>query len=89
MEAMNSRLQKLELVAELNSLSFVNEDGTREAILKVNIEDLEYINDKVSPTEYENDRVGFLMKVKSKMPLLRAGSEKKERLEEKDYIQYS
>ena len=89
MNAMNNRLQKLEIIAELNSLSFYEENGEKASLIKVNLEDIEYINDKISPTEYESDRLGFLNKVRSKMPLLRAGSEKKERLEEKDYIQYS
>jgi hypothetical protein len=88
MESLDNRLKVLELVTELNSLMIETEDGSKEVLLRVNPEDIEYVHELVSPLEYEN-KVAFLRKVKSRVPLLKTGSEKKETLSVEDYIQYS
>ena len=88
MQTIENRLKIMELVAELNSLAIEKEDGSKEALVRVNIEDIEYINEAISPVEY-TDKVAFLKKIRTKIPLLKIGSENKEELSIKDYIQYS
>ncbi len=87
LEEIDRRLQKMELLTRINSMMITDEQGNRRILLRVNEEDLEFVDDKVSPYEY-TDRLAFLQKIIQKIPLLKAGSENKTKLEPTDFINY-
>ena len=68
-------------------MMITDEQGNRRILLRVNEEDLKFVDDKVSPDEY-TDRLAFLQKIIQKIPLLKAGSENKTKLEPTDFINY-
>ena len=87
LEEIDRRLQKMELLTRINSMMITDEQGNRRILLRVNEEDLEFVDDKVSPDEY-TDKLAFLQKILQKIPLLKAGSENKTKLEPTDFINY-
>lgn len=87
LEEIDRRLQKMELLTRINSMMITDEQGNRRILLRVNEEDLEFVDDKVSPDEY-TDKLAFLQKIIQKIPLLKAGSENKTKLEPTDFINY-
>lgn len=87
LEEIDRRLQKMELITRINSMMITDEQGNRRILLRVNEEDLEFVDDKVSPDEY-TDKLAFLQKIIQKIPLLKAGSENKTKLEPTDFINY-
>lgn len=87
LEEIDRRLQKMELLTRINSMMITDEQGNRRILLRVNEEDLKFVDDKVSPDEY-TDRLAFLQKIIQKIPLLKAGSENKTKLEPTDFINY-
>lgn len=87
LEEIDRRLQKMELLTRINSMMITDEQGNRRILLRVNEEDLKFVDDKVSPDEY-TDKLAFLQKIIQKIPLLKAGSENKTKLEPTDFINY-
>lgn len=85
---MNKRIQRMELLTRINSMMITDEQGNRRPLLRMNEDDIEFVDDKVSPSEYADDKVSFLQKVLQKIPLLKTGSEKKTKVEETDFINY-
>lgn len=88
LEEMNKRIQRMELLTRINSMMITDEQGNRRPLLRMNEDDIEFVDDKVSPSEYADDKVSFLQKVLQKIPLLKAGAEKKNKVEEVDFINY-
>ena len=88
LEEMNKRIQKMELLTRINSMMITDDQGNRRPLLRMNEDDIEFVDDKVSPSEYADDKVSFLQKVLQKIPLLKAGAEKKNKVEETDFINY-
>lgn len=88
LEEMNKRIQRMELLTRINSMMITDEQGNRRPLLRMNEDDIEFVDDKVSPSEYADDKVSFLQKVLQKIPLLKAGAEKKNKVEETDFINY-
>ncbi len=88
LEEMNKRIQKMELLTRINSMMITDEQGNKRPLLRMNEDDIEFVDDKVSPSEYADDKVSFLQKVLQKIPLLKAGAEKKNKVEETDFINY-
>ena len=87
-ENLKTRLKKLELLSEINGLYFLDKDENRNSLVRINLQDFEYINELISPTEYE-DKMSFLFKLKNRIPLLKKSSEKKDKFEPEDFIEYS
>lgn len=85
---MNKRIQRMELLTRINSMMITDEQGNKRPLLRMNEDDIEFVDDKVSPSEYADDKVSFLQKVLQKIPLLKAGAEKKTKVEETDFINY-
>lgn len=85
---MNKRIQRMELLTRINSMMITDEQGNKRPLLRMNEDDIEFVDDKVSPSEYADDKVSFLQKVLQKIPLLKAGAEKKNKVEETDFINY-
>lgn len=88
LEEMNKRIQRMELLTRINSMMITDEQGNRRPLLRMNEDDIEFVDDEVSPSEYADDKVSFLQKVLQKIPLLKAGAEKKNKVEETDFINY-
>ena len=88
LEEMNKRIQRMELRTRINSMMITDEQGNKRPLLRMNEDDIEFVDDKVSPSEYADDKVSFLQKVLQKIPLLKAGAEKKNKVEETDFINY-
>ncbi len=88
LEEMNKRIQRMELLTRINSMMITDEQGNKRPLLRMNEDDIEFVDDKVSPSEYADDKVSFLQKVLQKIPLLKTGSEKKTKVEETDFINY-
>lgn len=88
LEEMNKRIQRMELLTRINSMMITDEQGNKRPLLRMNEDDIEFVDDKVSPSEYADDKVSFLQKVLQKIPLLKAGAEKKNKVEETDFINY-
>ena len=88
LEEMNKRIQRVELLTRINSMMITDEQGNKRPLLRMNEDDIEFVDDKVSPSEYADDKVSFLQKVLQKIPLLKAGAEKKNKVEETDFINY-
>ena len=88
LEEMNKRIQRMELLTRINSMMITDEQGNKRPLLRMNEDDIEFVDDKVSPSEYADDKVSFLQKVLQKIPLLKSGAEKKNKVEETDFINY-
>jgi len=89
LEELELKVKKLEMLSQLNSMIITDEQGNRRPLLKMNENDIEYVDEEVSIDEYSEDKVAFINKILQKIPLVKKGSEKKSKLEEKDFIQYS
>lgn len=81
---LHRKITELHLVSKVNSLT---EHGTGEKLVMFTLTDMLYVNEKISPTEYEDVR-DFIKKLLSGTPLRKLGSEKKTELEEDDFIYY-
>ena len=71
LEEIDRRLQKMELLTRINSMMITDEQGNRRILLRVNEEDLKFVDDKVSPDEY-TDRLAFLQKIIQKNSLAKS-----------------
>ncbi len=81
------QMKKMEIIYTLDSLRYEDSSGSLKPLVKMNGGGIDYIADVVSPSEYI-DQVAFLEKLLEKLPLLRNGAEKKEKLEERDFVFY-
>lgn len=81
---LHRKITELHLVSKVNSLT---EHGTGEKLVMFSLTDMLYVNEKISPTEYEDVR-DFIKKLLSGTPLRKLGSEKKTELGEDDFIYY-
>lgn len=84
MERLRQQIEENALMAKVNSLV---DSSTGERLVTFSLNDLIYVNEKISRTEYEDLRV-FIKKLLEGLPLLCAGSEGKKELVEEDFIYY-
>jgi hypothetical protein len=84
MEKLKQKAEEMYLMTKVNSLV---DNSTGERLVVFSLNDLIYVNEKISKTEYEDLRV-FIKKLLEGLPLLCSGSEGKEELSEEDFIYY-
>lgn len=84
MERLRQQIEENALMAKVNSLV---DSSTGERLVTFSLNDLIYVNEKISRTEYEDLRK-FIKKLLEGLPLLCEGSEGKKELSEEDFIYY-
>lgn len=84
MEKLKKKSEEMYLMTKVNSLV---DSSTGERLVTFSLNDLIYVNEKISKTEYEDLRV-FIKKLLEGLPLLCEGSEGKKELSEEDFIYY-
>ena len=78
------RMSGLYIASELNALT---DSKTGKPIAMFSLKDMIYVNEEISPTEYENLNK-FIKKLINKEPLIKIGRENKTEITEDDFIYY-
>ena len=84
MDSLSNKIEEARIMCEVNALT---EKNTGERLVIFTLDEVKFINSKISSTEYVSLN-SFIRKLIFHIPLIKAGSEKKEELEDSDFIYY-